>query len=190
MIEIGKTLISRDVINKEFVCNLSKCKGACCVEGDLGAPLEEEETHILEEIYGRVRPYLSEESRAVIEDQGAHIIDDFNERSTPLMKGGECAYVVYDEHNTLKCGIEQAYLDGKTDFKKPISCHLYPVRTVELLDVTGVNYDVWSICSDACVLGEELKVPVYKFLKEPLIRRFGKDWWTQLDQIALQENKD
>ncbi len=185
MIEIGNTLISDDVVQKQFVCNLSKCKGACCVEGDLGAPLEDDEIEILDEIYETVKPYLRPESVASIESQGAWVLDRFNEYSTPLLENQECVYVIYDENGTLKCAIEKAYLEGKVPYKKPISCHLYPVRLSNLLDMVAVNYDYWSICSDACTLGKELQVPVYKFLKEPLIRRFGTDWYSKLEQVAL-----
>ena len=187
MIDIGNTLISDDVVAKQFVCNLSKCKGACCVEGDLGAPVEADEKDILDDIYPLVRPYLRPEGIAAIEEQGTYVLDDYNEYSTPLINGKECAYVVYDDNGTLKCAIEKAHYDGKVDFKKPISCHLYPIRTSKLLDMTAVNYDRWDICSDACTLGEELQVPVYKFLKEPLIRKFGQEWFDELEKFVSQK---
>ena len=186
MIEIGKTLITDDVIREQFVCDLTKCKGACCVEGDLGAPLEKKETEILEDIYSEVEPYLMEEGKEAIQEQGTFVLDEFDEFSTPLINGKECAYVFYDENKHLKCGIEQAYLDGKIDYHKPISCHLYPVRIQKLVDLTAVNYDRWSICADACTLGKELKVPVYKFLKEPLIRKFGATWYSELEEKAKE----
>jgi hypothetical protein len=186
MIDIANTLISDDVLQKQFVCNLSKCKGACCVEGDLGAPLESDEKDILDDIYPLVRPYLRKEGIEAIESQGTWVLDDFNEFSTPLVNNQECAYVIYDDNGTLKCAIEKAYLDGKVDFKKPISCHLYPIRTSNLLDMTAVNYDIWDICSDACTLGQELQVPVYKFLKEPLIRKFGAEWYAKLETVAKE----
>lgn len=189
MIDIGNTLISDDVVAKQFVCNLSKCKGACCVEGDLGAPVEADEKDILDDIYPLVRPYLRPEGIAAIEEQGTYVLDDYNEYSTPLINGKECAYVVYDDNGTLKCAIEKAYYDGKVDFKKPISCHLYPIRTSKLLDMTAVNYDRWDICSDACTLGAELQVPVYKFLKEPLIRKFGEKWFEELEKVVMQQLK-
>jgi len=163
------------------VCNIAKCKGACCVEGDLGAPLDEDEVAILDDIYSEVEPYLTDEGKEAILQQGTSVLDDFGEFSTPLVNGRECAYVVYDENKTLKCGIEQAHREGKIDYKKPISCHLYPVRTRKLSNLTAVNYDRWDICSDACTLGKELKMPVYQFLKEPLIRRFGADWYKELE---------
>jgi len=187
MIEIGNTLVTDAVISEQFVCDLTKCKGACCVEGDLGAPLEDDETLILEDVYSEVEPYLTDEGKKVIQEQGTFILDEFNEFSTPLVNGKECAYVFYDENKILKCGIDQAYRDGKIEFQKPLSCHLYPVRTRKLANLIAVNYDVWSICADACTLGKELKVPVYKFLKEPLIRKFGATWYSQLEEKVKEE---
>ena len=180
MIDLGNTLLSDDVKEKFFVCNLSKCKGACCVEGDLGAPLEENELKQLEDIYDEVKPYLSEAGRFEIEHQGKYVLDEEGEYSTPTIDGRECAYAIYDENQILKCGIEQAYLDGKITYKKPISCHLYPIRITKYEKFDAINYDQWSICSDACELGNELSVPVYKFLKEPLIRKYGEDWYEKL----------
>ncbi|MEM9297709.1 MAG: DUF3109 family protein [Bacteroidota bacterium] len=187
MIELGKTILSDDIKEQFFVCNLEKCKGACCVEGDLGAPLEESELPILEEIYNKVKPYLTVEGVKAIERQGTYILDEDREYSTPTIEGKECAYAVYDEKGILKCGIEQAYLDGKTDFKKPISCHLYPIRATKYSEFEALNYDRWDICSPACDLGSSLNVPIYKFLKEPLIRRYGQQWYADLVKIIEAE---
>ena len=180
MILIDETVISDDIAQKFFVCNLEKCKGACCVEGDLGAPLEESELPVLEEIYEKVKPYLSPEGIQAIEEQGKYIKDWEGDYSTTTNNDKECAYAIYDENQILKCGIEQAYLDGKIDFKKPISCHLYPIRITKYDNFHALNYDRWSICSDACNFGEQLGVEVYKFLKEPLIRAYGEEWYEQL----------
>ncbi len=182
MILIDDTCVSDDVAEKLFVCNLEKCKGACCVEGDLGAPLEESELAVLEDIYEVVKPYLSEEGIAAIEKQGKYIKDWEGDYSTTTIDEKECAYAIYDEKGILKCGIEQAYNDGKIGFKKPISCHLYPIRITKYEHYHALNYDRWSICSPACELGESLGVPVYKFLKEPLIRAYGEDWYSQLEK--------
>ena len=187
VIELGKTILSDDIKEQFFVCNLEKCKGACCVEGDLGAPLEESELPILEEIYNKVKPYLTVEGIKAIERQGTYILDEDREYSTPTIEGKECAYAVYDEKGILKCGIEQAYLDGKTDFKKPISCHLYPIRATKYSEFEALNYDRWDICSPACDLGSSLNVPIYKFLKEPLIRRYGQQWYADLVKIIEAE---
>lgn len=180
MILIDDTCISDDIAEKFFVCNLEKCKGACCVEGDLGAPLEESELPVLEEIYETVKPYLTPEGIKAIEEQGKYIQDWEGDYSTTTINDKECAYAFYDENKILKCGIEQAYLDEKIDFKKPISCHLYPIRVTKYEQFHALNYDRWSICSDACTFGEQLGVEVYKFLKEPLIRAYGEEWYDQL----------
>ncbi len=181
MIEIGKTLISDDVVEEAFVCDLQKCKGACCVEGDLGAPLLEEELPLIGEVLDLVKPYLAEEAIEVLEREGGYILDEDKDYSTSTINNKECAFAFYDDGGILKCSIEQAHKDGKTDFKKPISCHLYPVRISKLPEFEALNYDRWSICSSACDLGKELKVPVYKFLKEALIRKFGVDWYHELE---------
>lgn len=184
MILIQDTVISDDVAKQFFVCNLDKCKGACCVEGELGAPLEVDELQILEKIYPTVEPYLTDEGKSEIAKQGTWIEDYEGDYSTPTINDRECVYAFYDEKKVLKCGIEQAYIDGKMDYKKPISCHLYPIRTKQYNDFIAVNYSEWSICSDACSYGNELGVPVYQFLKEPLIRKFGEEWYTELcDEI-------
>lgn len=186
MIEFGKTLLSDDLKEKLFICDLEKCKGACCVEGDLGAPLNDKELATLEEIYDRVKPYLSEEGILEIEKQGKYILDEDGEFSTPTIDGKECAYAIYDEKGILKCGIEQSYLDGKIEYKKPISCHLYPIRVTKYDGFEALNYDKWSICTPACELGEKMGVPVYKFLKEPLIRMYGDNWYTELEKMMTE----
>lgn len=184
MIEIENVLVSDEVLDKNFVCDLDKCKGACCVEGDLGAPIALDEVEIMEDIYEKVVPYLTPEGKALIEQEGVVVEDFEGDLVTPTISGRECAYAVYDENRVLKCAIELAHLDGKIEFKKPISCHLYPIRVTKLNKGEAVNYDSWSICSDACVLGDELKVPVYKFLKDPLIRKYGKTWYEKLEREA------
>jgi hypothetical protein len=189
MILIDDTVISSDIADEFFVCDLAKCKGACCVEGDLGAPLEEEELEILERIQEEIKPFLSEVGLKEIEKMGAWVKDDDGDFSTPVIEGRECAYALYDEKGHLKCGIEQAYFAGKTDFRKPISCHLYPIRLAKLADYTALNYDRWSICSDACSNGSSLGVPIYVFLKEPLIRKFGEKWYGELCQ-EIEERKE
>ncbi len=183
MIIVGNAVLSDDVKEKFFVCNLEACKGACCVEGDAGAPLEDDETKILEEIYPQVKPYITEEGRKVIEEQGTWVIDKEGDKGTPTIgDNAECAYAIRDESGILKCGIEQAYLDKKTDFKKPISCHMYPIRITKYDQYDALNYDRWDICSPACELGDQLGVPVYKFLKEALIRKYGEDWYAELEE--------
>ncbi len=180
MILIGNTVISDDIKDCFFVCNLEKCKGGCCVEGDLGAPLEPGELKILDEIYKDVKPFLSKEGIEEIEKSGKYILDYEGEYSTPTVEGKECAYATFDDRGILKCGIEQAYLQGKTAFKKPISCHLYPIRITKYDDYDAINYDRWSICTPACSLGSSLNVPLYKFLKDSLVRKYGMEWYGEL----------
>jgi hypothetical protein len=188
MIKIGKTLISEAIIDTEFACNLSACKGECCVAGDAGAPLDEHELEILKTIYPKVKPYLRAEGIEAIEQQGTHIMSDFDEPETPLVDGKECAYVNFTENGTALCGIESAYRAGDIDFKKPVSCELYPIRVQKLSELQAVNYEKWSICSDACDLGKTLQMPVYKFTKNALIRKFGDDWYAELEQQANEIN--
>ncbi len=186
MIAIGETLVSEEIIEKSFVCDLHACKGACCVKGDYGAPLETDELPIMDKIYDTVKPYLTEKGIKAIEKQGRYIQYEKKEWVTPLISGRECAYTVF-ENGIAKCAIEKAYYDGKIDFKKPVSCHLYPIRINKMKNtVEAVNYDRWSICKPACKLGDSLKVPLYKFLKESLVRKYGEDWYKQLELVAAQ----
>lgn len=185
MFQVGNAIVSDEILENEFVCNLSACKGQCCVDGDAGAPLDKEETAILDQIYDKVKPYLRQEGIASIENQGRWIIGEDGDFETPLVNGSECAYVIFDGKTAL-CAIEQAYNEGVVDYKKPISCHLYPIRIKEYSQFSAVNYHHWHICDDACSLGKELEVPVYKFLKGPLIRKFGEDWYEELEQVATQ----
>ena len=188
MFQIGNAIVSDEVIEKEFVCNLTACKGQCCIDGDAGAPLDENETEILDEIYETIKPYLRTEGIKAIEDQGKWVIGSDGEYETPLINGGECAYVIFDG-NTALCAIEQAYNEGLVSWKKPISCHLYPIRIKEYSQFSAVNYNKWHICDDACTLGKELEVPVYRFLKEPLIRKYGEDWYKELSLVADEWQK-
>jgi len=188
MFQIGNAIVSDEVIEKEFVCNLTACKGQCCIDGDAGAPLDENETEILDEIYETIKPYLRAEGIKAIEDQGKWVVGSDGEYETPLINGGECAYVIFDG-NTALCAIEQAYNEGLVSWKKPISCHLYPIRIKEYSQFSAVNYNKWHICDDACTLGKELEVPVYRFLKEPLIRKYGEDWYKELSLVADEWQK-
>lgn len=188
MFQLQKTIVSEEIIENDFVCNLSACKGACCVDGDAGAPLSHEETQILVDIYPKVKPFLRPEGIAAIEEQGAFVIGSDGEYETTLIDGKDCAYVIFDGKTAL-CGIEQAYNQGIVDWKKPVSCHLYPVRVKEYSDFSAVNYHKWHICSDACTLGAELQVPVYKFVKEALVRKFGIEWYEELEKVAQDLKK-
>jgi len=184
MFQLGKTIISEAIIKNDFVCNLSACKGACCIDGDAGAPLTKDEAQILKDIYPKVKPFLRPEGIDVIKAQGTSIKTAFGELETPLINGADCAYVMFDEKNTALCAIEEAYNQGEVTFKKPVSCHLYPIRVKDYTAFSAVNYDKWEICDAACSLGKELEVPVYKFVKEALIRKFGKEWYAELEKVA------
>ena len=187
MIVLQNTVISDDIKDKFFVCNLEKCKGACCVEGDLGAPLEEEELQLLADNYEQIKPYLSEAGRQAIAEQGLYIKDWEDDFSTTTIGDRECAYAIYDDNLTLKCGIEQAYLDGKISWQKPISCHLYPIRITKYDGFEALNYDKWQICNPACGFGADLGVRVYQFLKEPLIRKYGAQWYQELETLVAAD---
>src|SRR5690606_30491137 len=166
MFQLGKTIVSEEIIENDFVCNLNACKGACCVDGNAGAPLEDAETDILIEIFPKVKPFLRPAGVAAIESQGAFIKGEDGEWETPLVHGSECAYVIFSEGGIAKCGLEEAYNHGATKWKKPVSCHLYPIRIREYSEFTAVNYHKWEICDPACALGTELQVPIYKFVKD------------------------
>mgnify|MGYP000368223697 FL=1 len=181
MILVGDVVLSDDIKENFFVCDLEACKGACCVEGDSGAPLEDEETKILEDIYPLVKDYITAEGRQVIEAQGTWVIDADGDKVTPTLGANrECAYALYDERGILKCGIEQAYLAGKTSWKKPISCHLYPIRVTKYDQYDALNYNRWHICDPACQLGKSLQVTLYTFLKDALVRKYGAALYAEL----------
>jgi hypothetical protein len=189
MLQIENTLISLDLIEKKFCCHLEKCMGACCVKGDSGAPLSEEEVKIIPQIIENIKPYLRREGVEAIEKQGTHIIDREDEPVTPLINGEECAYTVF-EKGIAKCGIEKAYNEGVTDFRKPVSCHLYPVRVRKYEKFLAVNYEKWEICVPALKYGEKVGVPIYEFVKEALIRKFGEEWFAQLQLAAEKISSD
>ncbi|MCK0130418.1 DUF3109 family protein [Flavobacteriaceae bacterium F08102] len=184
MFQLGKTIVSEEIIDTDFVCNLSACKGACCIDGDAGAPVDSEEREILEKIYPKVKPYMRKQGIEAIEAQGVYTTNDEGEHETPLIDGRDCAYVSFDKKGVALCAIEEAYNQGAIDWKKPVSCHLYPVRVQDYSEFAAVNYHKWEICDDACTLGKELQVPVYKFVKQALIRKFGEDWYMELEKVA------
>ncbi|MFI5134561.1 MAG: DUF3109 family protein [Chitinophagales bacterium] len=190
MIIIDKTIVSNDLIEKHFACSLDRCKGACCVKGDSGAPLEWEETAILESIYDDVKPYMTEAGKLAVQKYGPWLIDNEGDFVTPLVKGvNECTYAFF-ENGVAKCSIEHAYAEGKINFRKPVSCHLYPVRITKHETYDAVNYDQWEICNPACRHGNELGVSVFEFVKDALIRKYGQEWYDQLKGAAEfnQEN--
>ncbi len=186
MIAIDNVLVSDDVIEAKFVCDLHKCKGGCCEDGDAGAPLEKKEMQIIEENFKQIAPYLSSEGSDVIKNKGKFLYDKEFGWVTPTINNAICAYGFRDKQGIIKCGIEAAYNDGRLNWKKPISCHLFPIKTTRTKDYTMVNYEPREVlCNPGCVLGKKVKMPVYQFLKESLIRKFGEAFYNTLHQIAL-----
>ena len=190
MIEIGRTIVSRDVIEEHFLCDLFKCKGACCVEGDSGAPLTEEEASIIEANYPVFKKYLPEEHIREIEKQGNWVIDSDGDVVTPLVGNRQCAYSYYDGNNILKCAIEKSFLDGDISFRKPVSCHLFPIRITPYKRFDAVNYQELDICKPGRECGSSVRLPLYIFLREPLIRKYGEEWYSQLEIAADLLSKD
>lgn len=191
MIAIDNVLLSDDVVEAQFACDLNACKGGCCVDGDCGAPLTEEETKKIAEVYPIVKPYLSAEYIAEIEKQGTHTMDDEFGYVTPTVNGGICTYAYTDELGIVKCAIEKAWKEGKIDFQKPISCHLYPIRIKDMGEYEAVNYEPRKkLCRPACKLGKQLRVPVYQFLKGSIIRKYGEEFYEALDAVAMKMAAD
>lgn len=189
MIQIDDTIVSFDVIEEQFLCDLASCKGICCIEGDAGAPLEPAEIKEIEKILPIIWDDLTDKSKEVIQKQGVSYIDEEGEPVTSIVNGAECVFTYTDEDGTCKCAIEKAYREGKIGFYKPISCHLYPIRLLRYKKFTAVQYHQWSVCQCARTCGQKVGLPVYKFLKEPLIRRFGTEWYAQLE-VAAKELKE
>ena len=193
MIAIDNKLVSDSIVEAQFVCDLNKCKGACCEDGDAGAPLETAELNKLLEFYEVVKPYMTAEGIKEVEKQGKYLYDREFGWVTPTIDGQICAYGFRDESGIIKCAIEKAYLEGKTDWKKPISCHLFPIRITQSKedpDLEYVNYEPrQDICRAACALGKKLKVPVYIFLKESIIRKYGEEFYETLAATAQHMQK-
>ncbi len=191
MIAIDNVLLSDEVVEEQFVCDLSKCKGGCCVDGDCGAPLTEAEAKTIAKIYPKIKSYFVPEYIAEIERQGTHVMDDQYGYVTPTVNGGICVYGYTDELGTVKCGIEKAWKEGKTKFRKPISCHLFPIRVTEYPGYEAVNYEPRpTLCKPACKQGKALKVPVYVFLKEAITRKYGEEFFGALDAVAKKMARD
>lgn len=184
MIEHRGTLISEDLFERRFVCDLNACKGACCVAGSSGAPLEVEEEALLQELWPKIRPYIPEKGQRAIDEHGVSELDEDGDLVTTLVEGrGECAFTVFDEQGIALCGVERAWKDGAIPFRKPISCHLYPIRIEKLKFHDGLNYHRWPICKPACECGAKLDVPVFRFLKDSLTRKYGAEWYAELEEI-------
>ena len=186
MVQIDDVVVSLDVLREKFLCDLSACGGACCIEGDAGAPVELDEVEQLEEVLPVVWNDLSEKAKAVIDRQGVSYVDEEGDRVTSIVDGKDCVFTCYDSDGTCKCAVEKAFREGKTSFYKPVSCHLYPVRITEYPDFKAVNYHKWDVCKAAALLGEKERVRVYQFLKEPLVRKFGEQWYAALEECATE----
>jgi len=192
MIDIADIIVHRDVFEKNFICDISKCKGICCVEGDSGAPLEDNEAKIIDKLLPKIYDRLSDAGKAVIDEQGTSRIDEEGDLTTTILAGaGECVFTLRDENGISYCAIERAWEEGLVNFRKPISCHLYPIRITKYKDFDAVNYDVWDICKDGICLGNKEGVSIFEFLKEPLIRKYGEDWYKEasIAKKLLEEEK-
>ena len=188
MLQIGDVVVSFDVLKEKFLCDLSACHGACCIEGDAGAPLELDEVAQIEEVLPLIWDELSPEAREIIDKQGVAYVDRESDLVTSIVNGKDCVFTCYDGRGCCYCAIERAFRAGKTKFMKPVSCHLYPIRVKDFGTFKGVNYNRWDVCKAAVLLGQKEDLPVYKFLREPLIRKFGAEWYAELE-TAVEELK-
>lgn len=189
IIELGNTLISSEIFSRHFVCHIDKCKGACCIEGDRGAPLNDDEIQRIEQNLEAVKPYMTPAGLELLNAEGFHEGGEIDDLSTTCLPTGECVFAYRDATGALGCAIEKAWQAGTSDFKKPISCHLYPIRLGRAGKYETVNYHEWDICKAACSLGDELNVPLYQFLKDALIRKYGEAWYQELTEIEAEFRK-
>lgn len=185
MIQIEDTIVSFDIFEKKFCCDLKLCKGICCVEGDSGAPLEKEEPAKIEENYPAIQLYMKPEGKEAVQKQGFAMIDRDGDLVTPLIEGRECAYAI-EENGVCWCAIEKAWIAGQSSFRKPVSCHLYPIRVTRYEGFEALNYNKWDICQCAVSKGQTEGIPLYRFLKDALIERYGKEWYEQLEYAAKE----
>lgn len=190
MIHHRGTLISEELFEKRFVCDLSACKGACCEQGDSGAPLEAEEARLIKKHLKDILPYMTERGRETVKKQGTSVVDMDGELVTPLVQEyAECAFAKKDDRGIWQCGIERVHTDGRIPFHKPISCHLYPIRVKKLKTGEALNYDEWPICKPACSCGAKLDVVVFRFLKDSLVRKYGAEWYDELEVLYAEWSK-
>jgi hypothetical protein len=182
MIQIGEIIVSRDLFNKHFICHLEKCEGNCCIFGDSGAPLEDDEAKILAGGLKKIKPFMRAEGVRAVSEQGAWVIDNDGDKVTPLVGREECAFVVFED-TIARCAIEQAFDEGAISFRKPVSCHLYPIRVSKLKQGIALNYHRWSVCEPARILGEKEGLPVFRFLKDPIIRVYGQTFYDELEIV-------
>ena len=186
IIQVGDVLVSSDILTQCFCCDLEACHGECCVEGDAGAPVTLEEIDQLETCLDEVWGDLSASAQAVIDRQGVAYADSDGDMVTSIVGGRDCVFTCY-ENGTCLCALEKAFKEGRTSFCKPISCALYPIREKTFRGgLMGLNYHQWEVCKKAVEKGRQLQLPVYRFLKSPLVRRFGEDWYEELEQVAQE----
>ncbi|MCK5134432.1 MAG: DUF3109 family protein [Bacteroidales bacterium] len=188
MIQIGNKIVSRDLFENHFICQLEKCEGNCCVFGDSGAPLEEDEVELIDKHLDSIKPYMRAEGLRSVHDQGGWVVDNDGDKVTPLVGREECAFVVFEE-GIVRCAIEKAYEEGSIPFQKPVSCHLYPIRINRLKNAIALNYHQWSLCEPARMLGKKEGVPVFRFLKDPITRVFGKEFYEELEIVSTELSK-
>lgn len=186
MIQIDDVVVSLDVLRESFCCDLSACKGACCIEGDAGAPVELGEVEKLETVLPLIWKDLSPEAQDVINRQGVVYTDEEGDLVTSIVNGKDCVFTCYDQSGCCYCAIEKAYRAGLTDFYKPVSCHLYPIRVGDYGPYKAVNYHRWNVCKAAVLMGRKENMPVYRFLREPLIRKFGEAWYRELEDVVQE----
>ena len=186
MIEIEDKIISDDLFEKKFVCDLQKCKGVCCVEGDSGAPLTKKEILDIDKNISKIKTEMSPTGLSILEKKDFYYVDSDGDQVTSLINEKECVFVVYDQNKIAKCSIESAFRKNKINFNKPISCHLYPIRVKNHENFQAINVDSWHICQPACKCGTELNVPVFKFLKNAIVRSWGLIFFQQLDSVYDQ----
>lgn len=185
MIQIENTLVSFDIFEKKFCCDLAECKGVCCIDGDSGAPLEKDEPRKLKENYESIKGFMKPEGIQAVEEQGFAVVDKDGDLVTPLIAGRECAFAI-EENGSCWCAVEKAWTQGKSGFRKPLSCHLYPIRITRYPEFEALNYNKWEICQCARLKGEKVGIPLYRFLKEALIARYGEEWYEQLEYAARE----
>lgn len=189
MVQIDDIVVSLDFFKEKFCCDLGACKGICCIEGDAGAPLQEEEVLALEEVLPLIEAQLAPEAREIIARQGVCYVDEEGDLVTSIVNGKDCVFTCYDEKGCCFCAVERAYLEGKSSFRKPISCYLYPARIKEYPEFRVLNYHRWEVCKAAVLLGRKENLPLYRFLKEPLISKFGEVWYQELESVGEELKK-
>lgn len=191
ILQVGDVILSPDILTECFCCDLDACGGACCIEGDAGAPLRMEEVGELENVLDEVWPELSAEAQSVIDRQGVAYTDEEGDLVTSIVRGKDCVFTCYSSDGCCYCATEKAFREGRTSWCKPISCYLYPIREKRFSNgLVGLNYHRWNVCHAAVKKGRELGLPVYKFLKDPLIARFGEAWYAELEQMAAELRRD